>query len=739
MEEQEKGDECRLAICEAAGGKTKVLSIVPYDTKYKPFQWTADKDYSDIVLRINDSDGNFASNPPGNVIYKLLVVPATQSAANAGQPLAAPPDKIVLWNTHNNHWNDRGTTACNVQLRRGGNVVWTKNDVKVAWSNTAEPATEILIPNVEFDAVHVDITAWQGWGAGLCEIEVIKGGKNIAAGVPVKASGERGDFKASCVVDGVKNSDIENKGYWWAIDHQPAWIELDLSSTDAAKLTALGESPLTADQQVESVVKKLQQLNPGFDGRVTHKIENGVVTEFGFISNNVADISPLRELTELKSLDCGGTDHRKGLVADLTPLRGMQLKRLYCRETHVADLSPLQGMPLAILSLNGTLVSDLSPLKGMPLTDLLCGGTRISDLSPLAGSPLSGLICPGTQVTDLSPLKGLPLKLLNIRNTKVKDLSPLKGLPLLTLNLDHTQVSDLSPLAGMHLHDICCYETPVTDLSPLSGMAPVKVRFSPQQIAGGIDAVRNLKSLQEISIDPEDRISLTPAAFWDQFDRGDFKPAAAVASTVPAVPLATVNVEGLAPGLLVTEYPRVPQQDVDSMTPPPYESFGPPLGHTKAIGTLSGWPFTPSRNAIAEGYLKVDVPGKYRFVSDNFYDRNALYINDMLICSFRDQNKEYGEVVLPAGYAAIRSIGYFGARGSVKVLWLPPGETEPVPIPSDRLVYDASLKTKREAEIIAGAKQAAAELSPAATVDVGNLQSGLWTLQYKHARDANRR
>ena len=53
------------------------------------------------------------------------------------------------------------------------------------------------------------------------------------------------------------------------------------------------------------------ELNPGFDGKLTGweekgtpKIENGVVTEIGFVTDNVTDISPLRALVGLKVLSC---------------------------------------------------------------------------------------------------------------------------------------------------------------------------------------------------------------------------------------------------------------------------------------------------------------------------------------------------------------------------------------------------------------------------------------------------
>ena len=68
---------------------------------------------------------------------------------------------------------------------------------------------------------------------------------------------------------------------------------------------------LPAEQQIEAVSKKLMELNPGFDGKVAGsrgkalpKIEKGVVTELGFATDNVTDISPVRALVGLKQLDC---------------------------------------------------------------------------------------------------------------------------------------------------------------------------------------------------------------------------------------------------------------------------------------------------------------------------------------------------------------------------------------------------------------------------------------------------
>jgi serine/threonine protein kinase len=200
---------------------------------------------------------------------------------------------------------------------------------------------------------------------------------------------------------------------------------------------------LPAEKQVEAVVKKLRELNPGFDGKETHAIAGGAVTELRFVSDNVADISPVRSLERLKILACNGTwDKRK--LADLSPLRGLKLTFLNCSFSKVADLSPLAGMPLVELWCNHTLVSNLSPLRDVPLTRL------------------------------------------HINETPVSDLSPLKDMPLAILQCNETQVSDVTPLAGMHL---------------------LRVWLTPRNIVKGMDVLRQMKSVRFIGVRVQNPLS----------------------------------------------------------------------------------------------------------------------------------------------------------------------------------------------------------------------------------------
>jgi len=73
-------------------------------------------------------------------------------------------------------------------------------------------------------------------------------------------------------------------------------------------------------------------------------------------------------------------------LADLSPLRGLaNLQTLNCSDTQVADLSPLQGLAnLQTLDCGGTRVADLSPLQGLAkLQTLFSIKTKVRDWSPV--------------------------------------------------------------------------------------------------------------------------------------------------------------------------------------------------------------------------------------------------------------------------------------------------------------------------------------------------------------------
>jgi len=368
----------------------------------------------------------------------------------------------------------------------------------------------------------------------------------------------------------------------WTPSHREKILGLRLARvpsgapSPAAKTPPLAVAPFTdadvkriaalpAAEQVEEVRKELMRRNPGFDGKVGHKIENEVVTELSFNTDRVDNIAPVRALTGLVYLDCRGTYPNKGKLSDLSPLKGMTLSRLDCSSTQVSELTALAGLPLTYLHFNHNPVADLTPLKGMPMLELGLAETKVSDLSPLKGMklrmlgaqlvpvtdlsplegmPLTGLDLYGTRgVTNLAPLKGMPLEGLNLQDVPVSDLSPLQGmeslrtlllmgnavsdltplqgLKLTTLILRDKQISDLSPLKGMPLVRLEIYGTGVTDLRPLQGMKLGEFRFTPKSITQGLNLLRDMPSLKTIGIDSN---QAWPAAeFWKRYGKGEFK------------------------------------------------------------------------------------------------------------------------------------------------------------------------------------------------------------------------
>ncbi len=145
--------------------------------------------------------------------------------------------------------------------------------------------------------------------------------------------------------DNIFRFDIRKPSTLTAPNPAPVWKP---TAQQQAFLDAVAK--LSADEQVEAVKKKLVELNPGFDGKVTDsngagepKIVDGAVTTFGFVTDNVTNIWPVRALLGLKGLNCNGSAPGKGKLSDLSPLQGLRLVSFVCSNTQVLDLSPLKA------------------------------------------------------------------------------------------------------------------------------------------------------------------------------------------------------------------------------------------------------------------------------------------------------------------------------------------------------------------------------------------------------------
>jgi hypothetical protein len=276
---------------------------------------------------------------------------------------------------------------------------------------------------------------------------------------------------------------------------------------------------LPAEQQVEEVRKELKRRNPGFDGKMETKIEGGAVTEFRIVTDQVTDIAPIRVFNALRVLECRGTWNGKpnGLLADLSPLQGMNLARLNridLRDTKVTDAGMVyfrNCKDLRYLYLSSTKVTDagLAHFKDCEnLTDLWLSDTQIGDAS----------------MVHFQDCKAL--RVLNLAGTEVSDtgLAHFKNCKALkSLYLDRMQVGDagLAHFKGKPLTVLVIFNTGITDLTPLQGMPLEEIRLTPKNITRGMDVLRGMKSLKRIGIAGE---QAWPAAeFWQRYDRGEFK------------------------------------------------------------------------------------------------------------------------------------------------------------------------------------------------------------------------
>ncbi len=270
---------------------------------------------------------------------------------------------------------------------------------------------------------------------------------------------------------------------------------------------------LDAQQQAAEIKAKLKELNPGFDGTANHEIENSAITRLSLVTDNVADLSPLKALPWLKTLSCVGTPPDRGMLRDLAPLAGLHLVTLDCSyNPQLDDLAPLAEMSLLNFNCSVTSICDLSPLAGMKLQIITFASTGVTDLTPLAGMPLVHIGFWNTPVSNLKPLAGMRPATLQLDGTQVTNLSPLKGMALTGISLSDTAVADLAPLAGMPLERVNVQNCPkLASLAPVA-RSPVKGltcdfnRFRDEEL------LRSIATLETINHQPA-------AALWNEVDR----------------------------------------------------------------------------------------------------------------------------------------------------------------------------------------------------------------------------
>jgi tetratricopeptide (TPR) repeat protein len=288
-------------------------------------------------------------------------------------------------------------------------------------------------------------------------------------------------------------------------------------------LEAVAAAP--ADRQAVVVAEWLQERNPGFDGKMTHKIEGGVVTSLEIRSPVVQDLTPLRALPGLRALvgrsTLGYDNKAKSDAAVLRSLPKLEsingkpvaqfwkdavarqakfeewlrwaptlpaAERVKAVAAKLKERNPESPCYVTFKSEKDVVteiwaheaynVTDISPVRALARLESFKidagAGGHLSDLAPLRGmKKLTHLYVGSLKVRDLSPLAGMRLTSLSLAGCKqVQDLSPLAGMPLTSLNLATCAgVHDLTPLKGMPLTHLNLHDGPrVANLAPLRGM-----------------------------------------------------------------------------------------------------------------------------------------------------------------------------------------------------------------------------------------------------------------------------
>jgi serine/threonine protein kinase len=275
---------------------------------------------------------------------------------------------------------------------------------------------------------------------------------------------------------------------------------------------------LPAAQQVEEVRRELKRRNPGFDGKMETKIEGGIVTEFRIVTDKVTDVAPIRDFDALRVLDCSGTwtDKSNGVLADLTPLKGMNLAALTSLKlsnTQVGDTGMVyfKGCKnLTVLYLNSTQVTDagLADFRDCKnLTELWVQDTQVGS---------AGMV----HFQDCKALASLNLADTKVSNAGLAHFKDCKNLK--RLYLDGTQVDDagLSQFKDMPLRRLAIDRTGITDLTLLQSVPLDYITLTPKNITRGLDILRDMKSLKTIGISW--RQSWPAAEFWQRYDKGEF-------------------------------------------------------------------------------------------------------------------------------------------------------------------------------------------------------------------------
>ena len=238
-----------------------------------------------------------------------------------------------------------------------------------------------------------------------------------------------------------------------------------------------------------------------------------------------------------------------------------------------------------------------------------------------------------------------------------------------------------------------------------------------------------------VKVTPPTVVTLSPPA----------TPAVVQPATVPALPAAAnpepfvvgppLNIPNAIapartmPGILALEFPRLRSQDNGAGALPKLDEFYVPVGEPAVVPSIVQHKFTPTRNFMAIGWVKITQPGEYGFRAITGYDFNALYVDGKLVV--QPSNNAAGQKVnLSAGFVPVVLVATPFCRGQVSLDWQSPGEANFTSIPGDRLFHDPAEVAIRRKQIADADAQLKKSLPPTTPHNIIGLRNGLRVQHY---------
>ena len=251
-------------------------------------------------------------------------------------------------------------------------------------------------------------------------------------------------------------------------------------------------------------------------------------------SNNIVDLSPLAELTQLTSLNLAFNVSPVSVngLTDVTPLENLtKLRTLNLGGNYITDVTPLEKLPkLTNLEMWGNRITDVAHLaKLTQLTHLDLSSNAITDVSPLENlTKLINLDLSTNRKLDVSSLEKLTqLRILDLGGNNITDVAPLassleKLTQLTTLYLGDNNITDLSPLEKLiQLTGLMLWRNNITDVAPLENLTKLTSLYLTSNNITDVTPLENLVGLTTLYLSSNSIADVTPLENLTQLTRLD--------------------------------------------------------------------------------------------------------------------------------------------------------------------------------------------------------------------------